>query len=44
MASTLKKLNDMPGRKYYFVRTYTMEQRAVTKVAKNRYSVAVRKI
>ena len=44
MASTLKKLNDMPGRKYYFVRTHTMEQRATTKVAKNRYSVAVRRI
>lgn len=44
MASTLKKLNDMPGRKYYFVRTHAMEQRAMTKVAKNRYSVAVRRI
>jgi hypothetical protein len=44
MASTLKKLNDMPGRKYYFVRTPTMKQRAMTKVAKNKYSVAVRRI
>ena len=44
MASTLKKLNDMPGRRYYFVRTDTMEQRAMTKVAKNRYSVEVKRI
>lgn len=44
MASTLKKLNDMPGTRYYFVRTHAMEQMAMTKVAKNRYSVEVRRI
>jgi len=41
---SLAKLNNMPGRKFYFVRTASMEQRAKTKVEKGRYAIEVKKI
>jgi hypothetical protein len=41
---TLTKLNSMPGRKFYFVRTISMEQRARTKVKKADFAIEVRKI
>ena len=41
---TLAKLDNMPGRKFYFVRTASMEQRAKTKVEKGRYAIEVKKI
>lgn len=44
MASTLKKLSTMRGRKYYFVRTPAMERRARTKSKKGGYAIEVRKI
>ena len=44
MASTLKNLNNMPGKKIYFVRTETMEKRAKSKVSKCGYQIEVRKI
>jgi hypothetical protein len=44
MASTLKKLNDMPGQRYYFVRTQEMAQRAMTKVSGAGYAITVKKI
>jgi len=44
MASTLKNLNNMPGKKIYFVRTETMESRAKTKVLKCGYQIEIRKV
>jgi len=44
MASTLKNLNNMPGKKIYFVRTETMENRAKTKVSKCGYQIEIRKV
>jgi hypothetical protein len=44
MASTLKKLNDMPGQRYYFVRTQEMAQRAMTKTSRAGYTITVKKI
>jgi hypothetical protein len=44
MQETLTKLNKMGGKRFYFVRTATMEIRARTKVAKNRYVIEVIKI
>lgn len=44
MASTLKNLNNMPGKKLYFVRTETMGKRAKTKVSKSGYQIGVRKV
>jgi hypothetical protein len=41
MRDTLSKLNQMEGNKYYFVRTKEMEQRAKTKVTKNKWDVKV---
>ncbi|MEW6613873.1 MAG: hypothetical protein AB1401_00150 [Thermodesulfobacteriota bacterium] len=41
---TLTKLNNMPGRKFYFVRTASMEQRAKTKVEKGRYAIEIKRI
>ena len=41
MAKTLKKLDDMPGKRYYFVRTDSMAQRARTKVEKSAYEIEV---
>ncbi|MDI6903849.1 MAG: hypothetical protein QMC77_08980 [Methanocellales archaeon] len=44
MASTLKNLDKMPGKKIYFVRTETMEKRAKTKVSKCGYQIEIRKV
>lgn len=44
MSATLEKLNNMPDKKIYFVRTETMEKRAKAKVSKNRYEIEVRKV
>ena len=44
MRDTLKKLADMPGRKFYFVRTEEMENRAKTKVSKLSTSINVLRI
>lgn len=44
MRDTLKKLADMPGRKFYFVRTEEMENRAKTKVSKLSTSIKVLRI
>ena len=44
MASTLKNLNKMHGKKIYFVRTETMEKRAKTKVLKSGYQIKIRKV
>ena len=44
MDTTLKNLNNMPGKKLYFVRTETMEKRAKTKVSKNLYEIEIRKV
>jgi len=44
MASTLKNLNNMSGKKLYFVRTETMENRAKTKVLKSGYQIKIRKV
>lgn len=44
ISNTLTKLNSMPGRKFYFVRTISMEQRARTKVQKAGFAIEVRKI
>ena len=44
MKATLDKLNKMKGRKYYFVRTSIMENRALTKIEKSKHSIEVRKI
>jgi ferredoxin-NADP reductase len=41
MRDTLAKLNRMQGRKFYFVRTQAMAERARTKVAKNSWSIEV---
>lgn len=44
MASTLKNLKNMPGKKLYFVRTETMEKRAKSKVSKSDYQIEIRKV
>lgn len=41
MRDTLRKLNEMEGDKYYFVRTKEMEKRANTKVTKNKWDIKV---
>jgi hypothetical protein len=41
---TLAKLSTMPGRRFYFVRTDTMGQRAMTKVEKGGFPIEVRRI
>ena len=41
MRDTLAKLSKMPGRRFYFVRTQAMAQRATTKVAKNSWRIEV---
>ena len=41
MRNTLAKLSDMPGRKYYFVHTGAMAQRARTKAARNSWPIQV---
>lgn len=44
MQTTLKKLNEMDGRRYYFVRTSTMENRAMKKIERNNYTIEVKRI
>lgn len=44
MRDTLAKLNKMPGRRFYFVKTGSMEHRAKSKVKRAGFAVAVRKI
>lgn len=44
MQTTLKRLNEMDGRKYYFVRTSAMERRALTKIRKSGYVIEVKRI
>jgi hypothetical protein len=44
MRDTLKKLNQMQGNRYYFIRTAAMANRALTKVAKGGLNVEVVKI
>jgi len=44
MRNTLIKLKDLPGRKFYFVRTASMEKRARTKVRKFNFAIEVRRI
>ena len=41
MRNTLAKLSDMEGKKFYFVRTVAMAQRARTKVTKNSWNIKV---
>ena len=41
MRDTLFKLNKMEGYKYYFIRTKEMEQRAKTKIKKNKLNIDV---
>ena len=41
MHSTLTKLSEMAGLKYYFVRTEAMRMRAVTKTAKAGWSISI---
>lgn len=41
MKNTLEKLEEMPGEKYYFVRTGAMEKRAKTKIEKNGWHISV---
>lgn len=41
MRDTLAKLSKMPGRRFYFVRTPAMAQRATTKVGKNSWKIQV---
>ena len=41
MRDTLAKLSQMPGRKYYFVRTEAMARRAMTKIVRNSWDVQV---
>lgn len=41
MRDTLAELSQMPGRRYYFVRTEAMAQRAMTKVVKNSWDIQV---
>lgn len=44
MRDTLKKLANMPGRKFYFVRTKEMENRAITKTSKLSVPIEVLRI
>jgi hypothetical protein len=44
MRDTLAKLNKMPGRRFYFVKTGSMEHRAKSKVKRAGFAVEVRKI
>lgn len=44
MRETLGKLNDMPGKRYYFVRTEQMAKRAKTKILNNDYQIEVVKL
>ena len=44
MRNTLEKLDKIEGDKYYFVRTYIMEQRAKTKVTNKGWKISVVKI
>ena len=44
MRETLRKLNKMPGRRFYFVKTGSMEHRAKSKVKRAGFAVEVRKI
>jgi hypothetical protein len=44
MKNTLKKLNEMPGRKFYFIRTDLMEMRAKTKVLNNGWGISIVKV
>jgi len=41
MKNTLAKLEEMPGDKYYFIRTGAMKQRAETKVKNNGWNISV---
>jgi len=41
MRDTLAKLNKMPGRRFYFVRTKVMAARATTKVTRNSWKIHV---
>jgi hypothetical protein len=41
MRTTLKKLSEFPGRKFYFVRTTAMENRARTIVGSHKYAIEV---
>jgi hypothetical protein len=41
---TLAKLGNMPGRRFYFVRTASMEQRATTKIEKGGFAIEVKRI
>jgi len=44
MTHTLAKLGRMPGRKFFFVRSEAMEQRARAKIEKGRFGIEVRRI
>ena len=44
MGETLGKLNDMPGKRYYFVRTEKMAKRARSKISRNHYQIEVVKL
>ena len=44
MRETLAKLNDMSGKRYYFVRTEQMAKRAKTKILNNDYQIKVVKL
>ena len=41
MRDTLAKLSEMPGQRYYFVRTESMAQRARGKVLNNRHDIKI---
>ena len=44
MATTLAKLSFMQGQKFYFVRTASMETRALTKIGKGGWTITVVKL
>ena len=44
MKNTLEKLNNMEGKKFYFIRTDSMERRANTKINKNGWEITVVKL
>ena len=41
IATTLEKLNQMPGKKFYFVRSDKMHKRAKTKVERSKFDIQV---
>lgn len=44
MKNTMSKLNEMEGEKFYFIRTNSMEMRAITKARNNGWRITVVKL